>query len=83
MKKRICFTVEGRGQFPADMLRYDACWPYREAGDSSGITMSAELNGEAYFAKRQVTLITDNQHAPTVGRWQSFGWRVISQEVVR
>ena len=24
------FVVEGKGAFPIDMLRYDACWPKRE-----------------------------------------------------
>lgn len=28
--KLLHFTVEGRGDFPLDMLRYDACYPFTE-----------------------------------------------------
>lgn len=33
MARTYHFTVEGRGSFPVDMLRYDCCWPRRESED--------------------------------------------------
>lgn len=63
------FTVRGKGWFPYDMLRYDACWP--ASGDDAELLAGDELEPE-----REVTLRTDSPTAPTEGRWLSFGWRV-------
>lgn len=68
--KRFVFTVEGRGEFPFDMLRYDQAWPHSEFNDSP------QLRGGIEAPLRQVTLRCDG-NPPTVGRWQSFGWKVI------
>ncbi len=76
--RRVRFTVEGAGVFPFDMLRYDSCWPESESRDSYELDRYHEGN-----PRRQVTLLSDEYHAPTVGRWESFLWRVISQETVR
>ena len=84
-KGPTAFTVEGTYPFPVDMLRYDACWPAtsedavqlaeslafrrrKDAGTQAGI-----LEGKR---KRQVKLYTNAQNRPTVGRWESFGWKV-------
>lgn len=69
--KRRWFTVEGAGQFPFDMLRYDHCWPLSEGYDSGRLACDhgAEL--------RRVVLATDNPSAPTIGRWESFTWQVV------
>lgn len=75
-KKRFEFTVEGTGEFPFDMLRYDCCWPKSEAHDSH------LLSGETRD-RRRIVLLTDNPHAPTVGRWESFTWRVIGRADLR
>ena len=62
------YTVEGKGSFPIDMLRYDAAYPAREedsyqiAYDERGLR---KVNLTSYFA-------------PTPGRWESFMWRVLS-----
>jgi hypothetical protein len=64
------FTVEGAGEFPFDMLRYDACWPRDEGLDSY------KLSGFEHGLRR-IVLVTHREIAPTVGRWESFGWRVI------
>lgn len=72
--ERFVFTVEGSGQFPFDMLRYDCCYPYSEVYDSN--TMAAEYYGQR-LARRRVTLVTTAEHSPTPGRWQSFMWRVV------
>lgn len=64
------FTVTGSGDFPADMLRYDMCWPYRSE-DSSRIQATT-------FAprpeRRSIVMQTYAARAPTTGRWHSFGW---------
>jgi hypothetical protein len=65
----IAFEVTGDGPFPFDMLRYDRCWPVREAQDSyDGLAASL---GEA---TRTVQLNGINN--PTERRWSSFGWTV-------
>jgi hypothetical protein len=63
------FTVEGKGRFPLDMLRYDSAVPASE-GDAHRIEKQRDL--------RTVTLIRTsvNKLGPTVGRWESFGWTV-------
>jgi len=78
MKKAdIKFTVEGRGDFPLDMLRYDRCFP-RTGMDCDTITYTGEV--------RQVTLVALNRvnrfWAPTEGRWLSFGWSVVEVAVI-
>lgn len=62
----ITFDVEGQGQFPLDMLRYDLCWPASEA-DATMINMGTGL--------RPVRL--KGLKSPTVARWASFGWKAI------
>ena len=72
------FTVLGRGVFPLDMLRYDGCHPKLEA-DSA--TIRADGLREVTLHK---TLNWGTPHellkiwVPTVGRWNSFGWAVLS-----
>ncbi len=63
------FTVEGAGSFPFDMLRYDQCWPYYGA--------DAALLEHHQREKRRVVLQSSNTSLPTMGRWQSFNWRVV------
>lgn len=70
------FTVEGPGPFPIDMLRYDQCWPKREGEDSKGIEDSFPARRIRGVLTR-VTLVTDAPNAPTVGRWESFGFKVV------
>jgi hypothetical protein len=61
------FTVEGSGEFPFDMLRYDSCWPKSEGHDSGQLSHHAH-------GKRRVVLVTCYEGAPTPGRWESFNW---------
>lgn len=63
------FIVSGAGEFPIDMLRYDACWPASEA-DSSEITS----NGLRRVALRHRSLFP-----LTPGRWNSFGWKIVER----
>ncbi len=65
--KQYSYTVTGWGEFPYDMLRYDACWPKR-AEDAGRIP---PITGDA---PRSITL--QSYHRPTVDRWRSFLWTV-------
>lgn len=67
---RRYFTVTGNSAFPYDMLRYDQCWPLRES-ETPAMSDNAHL-GERGL--RSIVMATDSPHAPTLGRWQSFGW---------
>ncbi|MCW2764023.1 MAG: hypothetical protein JWR85_4224 [Marmoricola sp.] len=66
------FTVAGRGPFPVDMLRHDCAWP-REGSDAAKL-----LTDEP----REIVLLSDRLLHPTTGRWASFGWTVIREEIV-
>jgi hypothetical protein len=69
------FEVTGRGPFPIDMLRYDACWPVR--GED---VMRIEPGPQSHQGTRTVRLVrcARSGNGPTVGRWGSFGWTVTS-----
>jgi hypothetical protein len=59
------YTVIGSGSFPADMLRYDKCWP--TDGDSVIKLVGYTVRWEINLASTQ---------APTEDRWLSFGCAV-------
>jgi len=69
------YMVEGRGHFPADMLRYDRSWAITGLGDPE----------DPLQPKRTVVLATRQPvgkwRAPTEGRWRSFGWKVLARNV--
>ena len=62
----VTFTVEGSSPFPIDMLRYDLCWPAK-ADDAAWIPRSG--------SGRHINL--KGLKTPTIGRWESFGWKVV------
>ena len=71
------FTVVGRGRFPTDMLRYDACFPVG-GGSASNI---ADCDSNTMMEDRRVTLCRYTASKRDSGnvterRWESFGWRV-------
>lgn len=68
------FTVTGVGAFPIDMLRYDVCTPY--SGTDSGHIQHWSAGPEREIKLR-------GPRAPTIGRWESFGWRVVEHETVK
>lgn len=65
--------ITGAGQFPIDMLRYEECWPSREAPDSRVVAESFdgverwEVKVEKFYDVKTGT------RAWTPARWQSFG----------
>jgi hypothetical protein len=69
------FTVTGNGQFPTDMLRYDACYPVDE---TNGNIAPYRADSSIYRETRSVNL--KSAHEPTEGRWNSFGWRISNIE---
>jgi hypothetical protein len=70
------FMVSGSRQFPADMLRYDRCYPESNDDVAEMFTTSAENN---YDTRRRVELVArEEKHwTPTKDRWRSFGWLVL------
>lgn len=64
-------TVEGRGRFPLDMLRYDSCWPYT--------TVDSGRMDPDVREKRKVVLLTNSPNAPTPKRWDSYTWKVVEE----
>ena len=84
MIREFTFTVRGRGAFPIDMLRYDACWP-TTAEDAQKITDSFDRSirptlklSEGVTVKGyEVTLTTFAAFNPTDERWESFMFRVM------
>ena len=79
--KILPFTVEGRGEFPTDMLRYDVCefaTPKDEKAAGKGYA-----DPEFDSSRRKVTLLSTSSNLhnkPTVDRWVSFGWSVVEVE---
>lgn len=70
------FTVQGRGLFPMDMLRYDACWPATGTDVELISVTIADVEGrERWTTPRKVILSSASK--PTAERWLSFGWRVL------
>jgi len=65
------YKVQGKGQFPVDMLRYDSAW----VEDGSDF-----YRGEGSNELRTVTLsaIHHGSWQPCYDRWRSFGWFVTS-----
>lgn len=74
IRKLYTFTVEGRGPFPIDMLRYDSCWPQSEGSDSYEIDISHQPR-RAGQREHRVTLCGITE--PTAARWESFGYAVV------
>lgn len=67
------FIVEGRGQFPTDMLRYDTCVPNTSADATA-------IDNAGYQEPRTVELrrYSSVNGPPTIARWNSFYWKVLS-----
>lgn len=72
------FVVEGAGEFPFDMLRFDACWP-DGSNDAAGIANSS-LDDNSRRGRRRVRL--NSAATPTPARWDSFNWRVVETDGV-
>lgn len=62
------YAVSGRGEFPADMLRYD----------EADFLSLADETVAAQTSQRTVKVIGEVE--PTTRRWESFGWTVSAVE---
>ena len=71
-------TVEGHHTFPLDMLRYDSATPH-SSKDSS--TIAESFHAHLPWKDDTPFRVELNMHTrtkPTVGRWKSFGWTVVT-----
>lgn len=68
-RDRYEYYVTGSGEFPTDMLRYDACWP-ASTDDALNLTETK---------RRSIRLFSYTE--PTVARWSSFLWAVGTQKL--
>ena len=62
-------TINGRGKFPIDMLRYDACWPYQSVDAS--IIQEADW-GDTWSVR---VIKAADTGSFTIARWASFNCR--------
>lgn len=70
------FAVEGFGEFPVDMLRYDTCWPLGEA-DAYRIQDPDQRGAKRVVSLRKESKLRVDAERITVRRWASFGWVVL------
>lgn len=69
--------ITGKGEFPFDMLRYDACYPNSEQ-DSALIASGQRLWLAAGGSKSwSVCVRSASDNKWTVGRWESFGVKIV------
>lgn len=71
------FVVEGRGDFPFDMLRYDECWPADGNSAINLVRKSKEDRAPGETTFRQVCLRTSISRNVHPKRWDSFNWKVV------
>ena len=71
-------VVRGTGRFPYDMLRYDGCVPWSEK-DSYAIN---DDEGAPSLRTVELRRFCPNDSSPTIGRWESFGWKVCEHNFV-
>jgi hypothetical protein len=74
---RIQYEVQGRMDFPLDMLRYDCSFPH--GPDDVANIENRHVTRDSLKESRTVKLIryADNKNwEPTYGRWSSFLWSV-------
>lgn len=77
-KELYSYYVSGRGEFPWDMLRYDAAWPVSSA-DAVKMTQRVRVpsritEGVLTEGVRSIEMYSWSE--PTIDRWSSFGWSV-------
>lgn len=65
--------IQGRGEFPFDMLRYDSCYPNSER-DSS--LMADTVRSYKSDGRWSVCVRSASENKWTVGRWESFGCKI-------
>lgn len=71
MPRYYRYKVQGRGDFPWDMLRYDRVYPLSEPSPS------IHDSGEVW---REVRTVEVQGEGCTPDRWSSFLWSVVDVE---
>jgi len=76
--KYFHFDVEGAGEFPTDMLRYDGAYP---SDTESAMKLLNPYRGSSedyrdFIRNRRIVHLTCVDREPTNDRWASFGWKV-------
>jgi hypothetical protein len=69
------YVVEGVGEFPLDMLRYDNAWP------ATTLDVASMATESLFNATLRRQVVIHSYRAPTLARWESFGWRVRVEDV--
>lgn len=68
--------IQGRGEFPMDMLRYDSCYPNSER-DSMLIAGTFGRQFRGIRPERwSICVRSASENKWTVGRWESFGVKI-------
>lgn len=75
------WTVQGTGNFPIDMLRYDSCFPASET-ESHKITASFQEHGPHKIRLARYRQ-SDMRAEPHYERWKSFCWEVVRDSYVK
>ncbi len=70
-------TVEGRGPFPIDMLRYDDCTPATQV-DAGKISRSVDMTARKEPVQVNLHRFSVDGTRATAARWASFGWTVVA-----
>ncbi len=68
------FKVQGSGDFPVDMLRYDRCWPTSEGVTEIGLS---RFDDHRVRTVELCRIVFDKKAFPTIDRWRSFAWEVV------
>ena len=77
----ILFAVIGRGEFPTDMLRHDACWPADTTSARAIVERDMVFAYPSNVERHRTVYLRHvsgwgDLAAPDVARWTSFGWGV-------
>jgi hypothetical protein len=74
----VRITVQGIGEFPIDMCRYDNCVPYSQADVSMIANPRDGVREGGHVIKLTRYVPAGCDPLPTIDRWRSFGWHVMS-----
>lgn len=75
----VKFTVQGTHPFPMDMLRYDSAYP---ATGESAVRIEKSICDYTRADPEPIVIELVGPRNPTEGRWNSFGWQVLSKVVL-
>jgi hypothetical protein len=65
--------IQGRGEFPMDMLRYDSCYPNSER---DSVLIADTVRSYKRDGRWSICVKSASKNPWTVGRWESFGVKI-------